>query len=283
MIQALSLSLSVAPSTPRPTPEASHLSSSCQADESVAWECPTGTCQSYRSSLEAVSAAKLFGMSGLGASEQRCGLNTSSFLPSKDVFLSDAQRAIGKNLGLLAEENKPLSIGRNDCGFNMGLRWKREEGSNRFLLLHAHLSLGCYSRNRAACSPLDPYPIHAALHSQCSFPSTNLIMSCPTKNLSLSSHWSFTRHTRPSSQYFPLCSTSSHPRPLDYLSPCQTHSLLPRVPAHLPQAFSTFSSCCQDYCFQELSRDGLRHQNAWLDFSVPQHPALLLHGIRPTL
>lgn len=81
-------------------------------------------------------------MSGLWSSEERCGLNTSSFLPSKDVFLSDAQRAIGKNLGLLVEENKPLSIGRNDCGFNMGLRWKREEGSDRLFFLHAHLSLG---------------------------------------------------------------------------------------------------------------------------------------------
>lgn len=118
------------------------------------WDLPVLHC----SSLEAVSAAKLFGMSGLRGSEERCGLNTSSFLPSKDVFLSDAQRAIGKNLGLLAEENKPLSIGRNDCGFNMGLRWKREEGSDRFLLLHAHLSLGWLQQEQGRLLSSGPLP-----------------------------------------------------------------------------------------------------------------------------
>lgn len=172
-----SLSLSVAPSTPRPTPETSHSSSSCQADESVAWECPTGTCQSYHSAHEAVSAAKLFGMSGLGRSEERCGLNTS-FLPSKDVFLSDAQRAIGKNLGLPAEENKPLSIGRNDCGFNMGLRWKREEGSGRLLLLHAHLSLGVVTAGTGLPALLWT-PTPSMLHSAVSALSPALIWSRP--------------------------------------------------------------------------------------------------------
>ena len=40
-------------------------------------------------------------------------------------FLSDAQMGYGQermSFGLLAKKNKPLSVGRNDCGFKRGLR-----------------------------------------------------------------------------------------------------------------------------------------------------------------
>ena len=190
-----------------------------------------GLASSTTHNSKLLSAAKLFGMSGLWSSEERCGLNTSSFLPSKDVFLSDAQRAIGKNLGLLAEENKPLSIGRNDCCFNMGLRWKREEGSNRLFFLHAHLSLGWLQQEQDRLLSSGPLAHSCCTPQSVLFPPAP-IWSCPVP--------------LKTSHYLPIEVSLNTWGSLPSISPYAPHPLTPglRLAVSLPDTLPSSLSPC---------------------------------------